>query len=307
MIIVALILLAAVLGAAYYTYRLAFLAPTEGRDQVPAPTSKHWDPYRETIEELFRNLIQRPCEEISIRSHDGLKLVGRYYHTADGAPLVIGFHGYKSTYVADFSGGSTIAIDQGYNLLLVDQRSHGKSQGKTISFGIQERLDALKWTEYAIQRFGGKDTKICLIGVSMGAATVLMASGLDLPANVKGVIADCPYVRASDIIVKVAKGMGFPAWFTVPFAGLGAAIYGHFNLHATDAVASVKKSNVPILIIHGEADTLVPPEMSELAQQANPQMVRRVTFPGAGHAMSYIVDTPRYRKITMEFMAEIFI
>ena len=304
MIIFALIVIA-VLGAAYYTYRLAFLAPTEGRDKVPEPTGKHWDPYRETIEELFQNLINRPCEEITIRSHDGLTLFGRYYHTANGAPLVIGFHGYKSTYVADFSGGSTIAIDQGYNLLLVDQRSHGKSQGKTISFGIQERLDALKWVEYAMKRFG-KGTKICLIGVSMGAATVLMASGLDLPTNVKGIVADCPYVRASDIIVKVAKGMGFPAWFTVPFAWLGAAIYGHFNLHATDAVASVKRSKIPILIIHGEADTLVPAEMSALAQQANPQMVRRVTFPGAGHAMSYIVDTPRYRKIAIEFMAEIF-
>lgn len=303
--ILMLILIIAALGAAYYTYRLAFLAPTVGRDQIPQPIGKHYDPYRDTIEELFRNLINRPCEEISIRSQDGLTLFGRYYHTSDDSPLVIGFHGYKSTYVADFSGGSTLAIDQGYNLLLVDQRSHGKSQGKTISFGIMERLDALKWVEYAIERFGA-DTKICLIGVSMGAATVLMASGLNLPANVKGVIADCPYVRASDIIVKVAKGMGFPAWFTVPFAWLGAAIYGRFYLHATDAVSAVKQTEVPILIIHGEADTLVPAEMSELAQQANPKMVRRVTFPGAGHAMSYLVDTPRYRKIVTDFMSEIF-
>lgn len=298
------ILSAVILGGSYYAYRLAFFSPMEGRNKVPEPIGKHFDPYRGTIEEMFRTLIQRPCEEVSITSHDGLNLVGRYYHTAEGAPLCIGFHGYKSTYVADFSGGSALCIDRGYNLLLVDQRSHGKSEGKTITFGINERKDALRWVNYAVSRFGC-DTKIVMMGVSMGAATVLMASGLELPENVKGIVADCPYVKASDIIVKVGKGMGFPAWFTLPFSRLGAAIFGGFNLHETDAVTSVKRAKVPILIIHGEADTLVPPEMSELAQKANPDLVRRVTFPGAGHAMSYLVDTHRYRKITAEFMDEV--
>lgn len=305
MLILIAILFALVLGGSYYAYRLAFFSPMEGRDKIPEPIGKHYDPYRGTIEEMFRTILERPCEEVSITSHDGLRLVGRYYHTTDGAPLCIGFHGYKSTYVADFSGGSALCIAQGYNLLLVDQRSHGKSQGKTISFGINERKDAKAWVNYALSRFG-TDTKILLMGVSMGAATVLMASGLDLPSNVKGVIADCPYVKASDIIVEVGKGMGFPAWFTLPFSRLGAAIFGGFNLHETDAVASVKRANVPILIIHGEADTLVPPEMSELAQQANPTLVRRVTFPGAGHAMSYLVDTRRYWDVATAFMKEIF-
>lgn len=298
------ILSAIILGGSYYAYRLAFFSPMEGRNKVPEPIGKHFDPYRGTIEEMFRTLIQRPCEEVSITSHDGLKLVGRYYHTVDGAPLCIGFHGYKSTYVADFSGGSSLCIDRGYNLLLVDQRSHGKSEGKTITFGINERKDALRWINYAVSRFGS-DTKIVMMGVSMGAATVLMASGLELPENVKGIVADCPYVKASDIIVKVGNGMGFPAWFTLPFSRLGAAIFGGFNLHETDAVASVKQAKVPILIIHGESDILVPPEMSELAQKANPDLVRRVTFPGAGHAMSYLVDTHRYRKIAAEFMDEV--
>ena len=299
------LLLTILLGGSYYAYRLAFYSPTEGRNKVPEPIGKHFDPYRGTIEEMFRTLLERPCEEISITSHDGLKLVGRYYHTADSAPLCIGFHGYKSTYVADFSGGSRMCIDQGYNLLLVDQRSHGKSQGKTITFGINERKDVLGWVNYAVRRFG-TDTKICLMGVSMGAATVLMASGLALPENVKGIMADCPYVKASDIIVEVGKGMGFPAWFTLPFSRLGAAIFGRFDLHETDAVTSVKKAKIPILIIHGEADTLVPAAMSKLAQQANPVMVRRITFPEANHAMSYLVDTKRYRDVATEFMKDIF-
>ena len=304
MLIFIAVFAAFILGGSYYAYRLAFFSPMVGRDKVPEPIGKHYDPYRGTIEEMFRSLIERPYEKVSVTSHDGLKLVGRYYHTADDAPLCIGFHGYKSTYVADFSGGSTLCFENGCNLLLVDQRSHGKSQGKTITFGINERKDALRWVNYAVQKFG-PDTKVILMGVSMGAATVLMASGLDLPTNVKGIIADCPYVKASDIIVEVGKGMGFPSWFTLPFSLLGAAIFGGFNLHETDAVASVKQSKVPILIIHGEADTLVPPEMSEQAQKVNPDLVRRVTFPDANHAMSYLVDTQRYRKIAAEFMDEV--
>ena len=139
----------------------------------------------------------------------------------------------------------------------------------------------------------------------MGAATVLMAAGLNLPENVKGIIADCPYVRASDIIVEVGKSMKYPSWFTVPCAWLGARIYGGFNLYETDAVKAVTKSRVPILIIHGEDDTLVPASMSALAQQANPKLVRRETFPGAGHAMSYMVDTDRYWKAAIGFMSEV--
>lgn len=302
--VILLIFLAVALGGSYYAYRIAFFSPAEDREKIPEITGKLYEPYKELLTEMFRTTIARPYEPVTITSHDGLTLFGRYYHTADGAPLDIGFHGYRSCYVADFCGGSTMSLSQGHNLLLVDQRSHGKSQGKTISFGINERKDALSWVNYAIARFGA-DTKICLYGVSMGAATVLMASGLDLPGNVKGIIADCPYVKASDIIVHVGKKMKFPEWFTVPCAWLGAYVFGGFNLHETDAVKSVSKTKVPILIIHGEDDTFVPAAMSALAQEANPQMVRRETFPGAGHAMSYMVDTQRYWKVATEFMKEV--
>ncbi len=304
MMILFLIVAAVVLGGSYYAYRIAFFSPAENREKIPEIAGEMYAPYRDRLTEMFRETIERPYEPVTIRSHDGLTLFGRYYHTADGAPLDIGFHGYRSCYVADFCGGSTMSLSQGHNLLLIDQRAHGKSQGKTISFGINERRDALSWIHYAIDRFGA-DTKICLYGVSMGAATVLMASGLDLPGNVKGIIADCPYAKASDIIVEVGKKMHFPAWFTVPCAWLGARIYGGFNLHETDAVRAVQNTKVPILIIHGEDDAFVPAYMSAQAQQANPQMVRRETFPGAGHAMSYMVDAERYWKIATEFMKEV--
>lgn len=303
-IVILLIVIGIILGGAYYAYRIAFFSPSVGREKMRSLEGTVYEPYRDMIDPMFAKLLARPYEEVYITSHDGLKLYARYYHTADGAPLAIGFHGYRSSYLTDFCGGSDLCLSAGQNLLLVDQRAHGRSEGKTISFGIQERRDALSWINYSLQRFGS-ETQILLYGVSMGAATVLMTSGEDLPANVKGIVADCPYAVAEDIIVDVGKkSMHLPAGFTKPFARLGARIYGGFNLNETDALRAVQKTKVPILIIHGEDDRFVPAAMSEQVHKANPKMIRRVTFPGAGHAMSYLVDKERYWKIAQDFIDE---
>ena len=303
-LLVLLCLVAAVLlGGAYYAYRIAFFSPKNDRDRIPSTSGHQYDPYREEMARIYHQLNDRPCEFVTITSHDGLKLSGRYYHVKDGAPLDIGFHGYRSSCLTDFSGGSELSFQLGHNVLLVDQRAHGKSEGRTIAFGIQERQDLLKWVEYAVDRFGD-GVKIILYGVSMGGATVLLASELDLPKNVKGIIADCPYSAPIDIILHVGKKMSLPSWLIRPFAILGAKIFGGFDLTETDAKKAVKNAMVPILIIHGEADGFVPHEMSDIVEQ-NPTLVTRHTFPGADHGISYLVDTPRYRKLVTEFMEKV--
>lgn len=290
-----------ILGAgAYYAYRVAFYASPNNRDGIPATDGTQYDPYREEMSRIFHQLNDRPCEFVTIQSHDGLTLSGRYYHIQDGAPLDIGFHGYRSSPMTDFSGGSELSFQLGHNVLLVDQRAHGKSSGCTITFGILERRDLLRWVDYAVKRFG-KETKIILYGISMGGATVLMASELALPENVRGIIADCPYASALDIILHVGKSIPIPQWLMKPFVILGAKIFGGFDICETDALRAVKNTGVPILIIHGEADGFVPCEMSDIAS-TNPDFVARHTFPGADHGISYLVDTPRYKKIVTEFM-----
>ncbi len=208
---------AILLMGGYYTYRIAFYSPKKGRDKISTLASHKYGPYRKEINRLFCQLSDRPYEEVSIVSFDGLTLFGRYYHVKDGAPLDIGFHGYRSSALTDFAGGSELSFSMGHNLLLVDERAHGRSEGRTITFGIQERWDADSWVRYAVERFGA-DTEIILYGISMGAATVLMAAGLDLPENVKGIIADCPYSSPRDIIRKVAKDMHMPDRLSWPFA-----------------------------------------------------------------------------------------
>ena len=262
------VVLLVLLGGGYYAYRVAFFSPMKDRERIPSTSGHQYDPYREEMARIYHQLNDRPCEFVTIFSHDGLKLSGRYYHVKDGAPLDIGFHGYRSSCLTDFSGGSELSFQLKHNVLLVDERAHGKSEGRTITFGIQERQDVLSWVDYAVERFGG-DVKILLYGVSMGAATVLMASELDLPENVKGIIADCPYSSPEKIIRKVAVQMGISDRLAWPFVKIGAKVYGGFDISETDAARAVKNAKVPILIIHGEADGFVPCEMSEEVYQSN--------------------------------------
>ena len=139
----------------------------------------------------------------------------------------------------------------------------------------------------------------------MGAATVLMACSLELPANVRGILADCPYSAPSAIIRKVCKDIGYPADIVYPFVWLGAILFGHFRLDACNAKDAVQHANIPILLIHGEDDRFVPCDMSvEIAQHCpNAQLF---TFPNAGHGLSYLMDQKRYEQICSQFLADIF-
>jgi len=253
--------------------------------------------------EFLERMIKIPYEEVSITSHDGLRLYGGYYHKKNGAPLAIQFHGYRSMRVRDFSGGAYEALELGENVLLVDQRAHGKSDGKVISFGIKERFDCKAWVEYAIERFG-KDVKIILYGISMGAATVLMASELDLPENVVGIVADCPYSSPTAIIKKVCRDMKLPATLVYPFVKAGAMLFGGFNPDEASPVKAVKNANVPILLIHGEGDRFVPPYMSDEIAEAG-KTVTYLKVPEATHALSMLYDRNTYISALKDFLQKI--
>ena len=200
-----LILLIFILAASYVCYRLCFSVPKQTEaDLFRLPDTEQYAPYREAMTQMVQTVLALPYEDVWIRSDDGLHLHGKYYAGRPGAPVQIMMHGYKSGAERDFCGGAQIAVQGGYHVLLVDQRAHGKSEGRCLTFGIQERYDCRAWVNYALGRFGA-DTKILLYGVSMGAATVLMAGGLNLPRNVVGIVADCGYSSPAAIIRKVIR------------------------------------------------------------------------------------------------------
>ena len=168
-------------------------------------------------------------------------------------------------------------------------------------FGINESRDCLSWIEFLRSSFGS-DVKIILTGISMGAATVLLSCGeKELPKNVTCCIADCPYSSPKAIIQKVSGDMGFPQKVVYPFVALSAVIYGRFRIGNLSCAEAAKNSPVPILLIHGEADTFVPEYMSREIAAASP-MVDYHSFPNASHAISYMADKERYVRIVKEFL-----
>ena len=293
------------LAISYLAYRKAFYVPKNIKENICAiPSGEQYDRVKDRILSLLKEMDTLTYESISITAFDGVILYARYYHVRNDAPLQIQFHGYRGSAFRDFCGGHKLAREAGYNILLVDQRAHGKSGGNTITFGIKERYDCLSWVNYALERFG-KETPIILSGVSMGAATVLMASELNLPDHVIGIIADSPYSSPDEIIRKVCReDMGLPPAIAMFFIRLGAGIFGHFDLKSADAVNAVCHTKIPILLLHGESDRFVPCDMSkEIAENASGRIIRE-TFPGAGHGISYIVDPDRYSIIVNRFTEE---
>jgi len=298
-----LLLLAAVLVTAYVCYKKAFYSPDRKPrqdDSVELPEGAPYEPYWDTMTAWVLETRALPHEELTVRSFDGLLLRGTYYEYAPGAPIEIMFHGYRGTPERDLSGGVMRCFAVGRSCILVTQRGNGESQGNEITFGIKERKDCLSWINLAIQKFG-PDVKLILTGMSMGAATVMMAAGETLPPNVVGVLADCGYTTPGEIIRGVMENMGLPSKLLYPFVRLGALLYGGFRLEETSPLKAMQRCKVPVLFFHGEKDTYVPCEMSRRNYEACVSRKRLVIIPDAEHGLSSVVGLQKYMHELKDF------
>lgn len=289
----------------YICYRMVYLVPRKPTlDPYDFPKGSQYRTLSREMHSLVDSAAALEGKDVYTVSFDGLKLHGKYYETAPGAPVQILFHGYRSNAVRDFSGGLQLALKSGHNALLIDERAHGKSEGRCLSFGILERQDCLSWIRY-VNRNIGFDTSIILTGISMGAATILMASGLRLPANVKGIIADSGYTSPEAIIRKVMVDRHYPPALTYPFVQLGGYLYGGFDLREADALRALQNCQVPVLFIHGEDDRFVPCKMTleNYAHCASDKTL--LTIPAAGHGLSYLVDEPKYIAAVNAFLKKV--
>jgi len=297
---------ALVLIISYICFRMAFYADRSKQaspDVLDLPDGEVYKPFLRYMEECAREVRAMPCEELYITSFDGLPLYGRYYEYAPGAPIELMMHGYRGSAERDLSGGVRRAFRLGHSVLLVDQRCSGKSGGSVITFGIREHKDCLSWLDKMQERFGS-NAKIILTGISMGAATVLLAAGQKLPDTVIGVLADCSYSSAKDIIQVVIRDMGLPPKLAYPFVKLGARLYGGFDLEEVSPCQEIKKATVPVIFFHGEDDAFVPCYMSQINYDACPTRKKLVTIPGAGHGLSYPVAKEAYLAAMREFFGE---
>lgn len=302
-VITAAIIVLLVLLISRICFRMAFYAPDRDPERlkdIDIPKGEVYEPFREQMENWVRESRAMPQEKFTITSYDGLKLSARYIEYAPGAVIELMFHGYRGNAERDLSGGVQRCFKLGHSAFIVDQRCSAYSEGNVISFGVNEHKDCLKWIDLLIRNFG-PDVKIILTGISMGAATVMMAAGKELPKNVIGVLADCGYTSARDIIKVVIRKMKLPAALAYPFVRLAAKIYGHFDLEETSPIEAMQKCRVPVIFFHGESDDFVPCEMSRRNFEACASRKKLVTIPGAGHGLSYPVDPETYLDALRDF------
>ena len=259
-----------------------------------------WEPYAPALTAGIPALAALPWEDVSCRAYDGLRLHA-YLMRGGGERTVILVHGYRSSGFNDFCGIASYYLDRDFDVLLIDQRAHGKSEGRLSTFGVRESRDVLRWVQYAEENLEGE---IWLHGVSMGGNSVLTAAGQALPARVRGIIGDSAFDSPVQILSYQFKRMlrKFPAELLIPFGKMaGVLLVGKDFVTgcASDAVAA---SEIPILLICGDMDHTVPMNMSDPILTAGGNNRVRVVIHGARHAVCWLQDEKTYAAALDRFL-----
>ncbi len=289
----------------FWIYEQAFLGGKKRcSEDLGLPSGKEYDPYRAELQKNVLAMQQHAFAVWQIKANDGVNLSARYYENVPGAPVIILVHGYKSSSFRDASGGFHMVRKLGFNSLVVDLRAHGESGGHTISFGIKEKEDLILWAE-EVQKRLGKETPVAFSGISMGAATALMAGGdARLPACVKCIVADCPYSSPQEILRSELKKRHLPE-FVYHLMRISARLIGRFDPSSDSPMAALERCPIPVLLIHGMADDFVPFSMSKkMAEETKNEDLIFFPVAGAGHGLSIYLAPEEYVKTYCAFMAK---
>ena len=269
-------------------------------DNLILPKGANFEKFRREISNWIKENRQRDFKVYKTKSFDGLTLSAKYYELKKGLPIEIIFGGYRGSSERDLSAAVERCFSVNHNVLMVDQRASGDSQGKVTTFGVNESKDCLSWINFVIKEFGSQ-VKIVLGGVSLGASTVLSASS-KVPSNVWYIIADCPFSSPEKIIKKVIeKDMKLPPKLLFPLVKLSAKIFGKFNLLETAPEIEIKNSKVPIIFIHGDKDEFVPYQMSIEMHKNSSSSNALLLISGAEHGLAYPENKETYVNGILEF------
>lgn len=260
--------------------------------------------FEQKKEELKKWLKQKPKADMFINSEDGLRLYGQMlWAEKESMKTVVAVHGFHGEPAGDFALMIPYYHERGYNVLMVDDRAHRKSEGKLLGFGWNDRRDVVCWCKQLVRLFG-EQAEILITGVSMGGATVMMASGeKDLPEQVKAIIEDCGYTSALDQFRhSFPKQVGFLKEPVLLIDSLVSRIANGYWLQKASSVKQLKKNTRPILFIHGAADDFVPTEMVYRNYEATDAEKQLLLVPGAEHACSCITNPELYMNTVSAFL-----
>lgn len=243
-------------------------------------------------------------ERLTLTSRDGLKLSGYYLPASKPTDkLVILTHGYLGNAKQMGLFGQHYHNDLEYNIFMPDARGHGKSEGNYYGFGWPDRLDLIDWTQLLVEKLG-TDIKVVYHGLSMGAATVLMASGEEeLPSQVKAIIADSPYASVYQLFqYQMNRMFHLPAFPLLDSTSVLTKIRAGYSFREASALKEVEKTSVPILYIHGESDTFVPTELTKDLYRHTSSDAELYLVPNANHGESIALDEDKYNMKIDQFL-----
>lgn len=245
---------------------------------------------------------QKP-EEVSIEN-DGLKLYGHFIDK-NSCNIALLVHGYGS-YWKEMSDYAQFLTKRGFSVLAIECRGHGKSEGDMVGMGWLDRKDICKWIEFLLER--KRDAKILLFGVSMGASAVCMTLGEKLPSNVVCAIEDCGFDNVYKQFSYVYhKATLLPPTFLMKIFNSYCKRSKNFDMKEGDAIKQLKKSNLPVLFIHGGKDNFVPTEMVFSLAETVPETRKEVYLcEDATHAKSYQTDLITYERKVDHFLNRFF-
>lgn len=258
---------------------------------------------RGLFEECKFKKFEEALEEVEIRSHDGLNLKGFFYKANSSNKLIIFIHGYTANHYIGFQF-LDLYIEEGFNVLLVDERGHGESEGKFATYGINEREDIKLWINFMRSKLSDLEV-IGLHGQSMGAATSLMYIGKF--NDVDFIIADCPYSDGEKILKYQFKEIGkLPPTTMYMVVNKIIKYRCGFSMEDVSPINDIKDCSTPILFIHGKSDHTIPCNMSqEMYEIRKNKMDRLLLVEDADHVMSYAKDKVAYNKILKEYLQSI--
>lgn len=243
-------------------------------------------------------------EEVSLIAKDGVRLVGHWHPHPTPLRTVVALHGWRSSWSRDFGFIADFWFQNRCNVLFAEQRGQNNSGGSYMGFGMLERHDCAEWARWADLRTMGR-YPIYLSGISMGATTALMATGLPLPSRLCGVIADCGFTSPHAIWKHVTeKNLHLPYLLQGAYANQWCRRNLQIGSKECTAPKALKNAKVPVLFIHGTDDRFVPVEMTYENYKACASPKRLFIVPGAQHGMSYHINRKGYEKAVLDFWRE---